>query len=114
MDRAEPAVPRPDATTGPARDAENAGVTGNRPAGPADRRPPPTRPVAVDTARIVAVGIACWTVALVVVLAVPSLHTGDRDWWPWTCVTGLVLGLLGLAYVLRGRGSAAGARKGEP
>lgn len=112
MDRAEPAAPRPDAASGPARAAADADVPGSRPTEPADRRPPPTRPVAVDTARIVLVGIACWTVALAVVLAVPSLHTGDRDWWPWTCVTGLVLGFLGLAYVLRGRGSAAGARKG--
>ena len=43
-----------------------------------------------------------------VVLAVPSLHEGERDWWPWTCVTGLVLGASAL-YVRRGRGNAAGA-----
>jgi hypothetical protein len=73
----------------------------------------PLAPIAVDTARILLVGIACWVVALVVTLVVPSLHTGDRDWWPWACVSGLVLGLVGLAYVLRGRGNAAGARNGE-
>jgi hypothetical protein len=73
----------------------------------------PLAPIAVDTARIVMVGTACWALALVITLAVPSLHSGDRDWWPWTCVAGLVLGLLGLAYVLRGRGNAAGARRGE-
>ena len=76
-----------------------------------DAGPDPTQPVAVDTARIVLAGLACWAVALVVVLAVPALHTGERDWWPWTCVAGLVLGLLGLAYVRRGRGNAAGARR---
>jgi hypothetical protein len=75
-------------------------------------RPQPTRPVAVDTSRIILVGQACWAVALIVVLAVPDLHTGPRDWWPWACVTGLVLGAMGLAYVRRGRGNAAGARRG--
>jgi hypothetical protein len=75
-------------------------------------RPQPTQPVAVDTAPIVVAGLACWLVALVVVLAVPGLHQGPRSWWPWVCVAGLVLGTLGLLYVRRGRGNAAGARKG--
>ena len=70
-------------------------------------------PAHVDSATIVVVGTALWAVALVVTLVVPSLHSGARDWWPWTCVTGLALGLLGLAYILRGRGNAAGARSGE-
>jgi hypothetical protein len=72
----------------------------------------PLVPARVDTVRIVTAGLAAWAVALVVTLVVPSLHTGDRDWWPWACVAGLVLGLLGLAYVVRGRGNAAGARTG--
>jgi hypothetical protein len=72
----------------------------------------PLAPIAVDTARIVAVGTLCWAIALAVTLVVPSLHSGERDWWPWTCVAGVALGLLGLAYVLRGRGNAAGARSG--
>ena len=71
----------------------------------------PLAPASVDSVRIVVVGIAAWVVALVVVLLVPSLHTGERDWWPWACVCGAVLGLVGLAYLLRGRGNAAGARR---
>ena len=67
----------------------------------------------VDSARIVVAGLVAWAVALVVTLVVPALHTGERSWWPWTCVAGLVLGLVGLAYILRGRGNAAGARSGE-
>ena len=78
---------------------------------PGRRRQQPTQPVAVDTARIVVAGLVCWAVALVVVLAVPALHTADRHWWPWSCVTGLVLGLLGLAYVRRDRGNAASTRR---
>jgi hypothetical protein len=73
----------------------------------------PLAPARVDTVQIILAGTAVWAVALVLTLVVPALHRGDRDWWPWTCVAGLVLGLLGLAYVLRGRGNAAGARRGE-
>lgn len=53
--------------------------------------------------------LAGWALALAVILAVPSLHQGDRDWWPWTCVAGLVLGALGYLYLRRGRGNAASA-----
>lgn len=78
-----------------------------------DAAPEPLEPIQVDTVRIVLVGLAAWVVALVVVLVVPALHSGDRSWWPWACVSGLVLGLVGLAYLLRGRGNAAGARSGR-
>ena len=66
-------------------------------------------PMASDTARIVEIGMACWFVALVVSVLVPALHTGDRSWWPWTCVAGIAGGALALLYVRRGRGNAAGA-----
>jgi hypothetical protein len=59
--------------------------------------------------RIVEVGIALWVVALVVTLVVPALHEGGRDWWPWACVAGIVLGGIGWAYVRRGRGNARDA-----
>ena len=72
--------------------------------------PAPLRPLDVPTGRIVLAGLGCWVVALVVVLAVPGLHEGDRAWWPWACVSGLALGLAGYAYLRRGRGNAAGAR----
>ncbi|MGL5858331.1 MAG: DUF2530 domain-containing protein [Angustibacter sp.] len=70
----------------------------------------PIEPAQTNTARIVVAGTACWAVAFVVVIAVPTLHSDGREWWPWTCLSGVGLGLLGLAYVLRGRGNAAGAR----
>lgn len=65
--------------------------------------------VRVRSDRVVLAGMALWTVALVVVLAVPSLRSGDRGWWPWACVAGLVLGALGWVYLRRGRGNAADA-----
>ena len=69
----------------------------------------PLEALQVPTRRIIQVGLATWLVALVVTLLVPSLHSGDRSWWPWACVSGLVLGSLGYAYVARGRGNAADA-----
>ena len=66
-------------------------------------------PLHVPMLRIIEVGLAAWVVALVVTLVVPALHQGDRDWWPWTCVAGFVLGCLGWAYVRRGRGNARDA-----
>ncbi|MGA8045097.1 MAG: DUF2530 domain-containing protein [Dermatophilaceae bacterium] len=65
-------------------------------------------PMPVRTATVIKVGMAVWAIALVVTLAVPALRTGDRSWWPWTCVAGLVLGAIGYLYVRRGRGNAAG------
>lgn len=78
-----------------------------------DAAPAPLEPIQVDTVRIVSFGLLGWVVALAVVLLVPALHTGDRSWWPWACASGIVLGLIGLAYLLRGRGNAAGARSGH-
>jgi len=68
------------------------------------------QPLPVSTAHVVVWGMALWVAALLVTLAVPDLHEGDRSWWPWTCVSGIVLGLLGYAYVRRGRGNAIDAR----
>ena len=67
------------------------------------------KPLAVSTVRVIMWGQLGWVLALVVFLAVPSLHQGERDWWPWVPVTGLALGLFGYLYVRRGRGNAAGA-----
>ena len=64
------------------------------------------RPLRVPMLRVVEVGLACWLLALIVVLVVPVLHEGERSWWPWTCVSGLVLGSGGWAYLRRGRGNA--------
>lgn len=74
---------------------------------PGTRPAPVTEPLAVPIRRIVEMGIAAWAVALAVTLVVPSLHTGDRSWWPWSCVAGIVLGGIGWAYVRRGRGNIA-------
>lgn len=74
-----------------------------------EHQPEEIQPLHVPMLRIIEVGLAAWVVALVVMLVVPALHEGDRDWWPWTCVAGFVLGCLGWAYVRRGRGNARDA-----
>lgn len=70
---------------------------------------PQIEPLHVPMLRIIEVGLAVWVVALVVTLVVPALHQGDRDWWPWACIAGIVLGGIGWAYVRRGRGNARDA-----
>lgn len=69
----------------------------------------PLRALPVPMRRIVELGLLGWAIALLVILAVPALHTGERDWWPWCAVAGLVLGGIGYAYLRRGRGNAVGA-----
>ncbi|MBP6997679.1 MAG: DUF2530 domain-containing protein [Phycicoccus sp.] len=66
-------------------------------------------PLRVPTRRIIIIGQIGWVIALALTLAIPSWHSGDRSWWPWTCVAGLALGGIGYVYVSRGRGNAAGA-----
>jgi hypothetical protein len=67
------------------------------------------QPLAVSSLRTVLWGQLGWVVTLVVLLAVPALHEGPRDWWPWVPVAGLAIGSLGYVYLRRGRGNAEGA-----
>jgi len=80
------------------------------PGGPREvpKATPPYPPLPIKTVNVIKVGMLLWAVALVATLVVPDLRTGDRHWWPWACVAGLALGLLGYLYVRRGRGNAAG------
>jgi predicted MFS family arabinose efflux permease len=53
----------------------------------------------------VAVGMALWAIALIV-LAVFFRHDLQRHhatWWLWSCGFGLVLGMYGLRFALRRR-----------
>ncbi|GAB3107884.1 hypothetical protein GCM10027055_04000 [Janibacter alkaliphilus] len=83
--------------------------------GPVSPTPPQDAPrpgaltLAVRSDRIVLAGLGLWAIALLLVLLVPSWHEGERGWWPWACVSGLALGVLGWVYLRRGRGNAAEA-----
>lgn len=85
------------------------------------QQPPPSGPpepgaltLAVRADRIVLVGIALWALALLLVLLVPAWHEGSRAWWPWACLSGLALGVVGYGYLRRGRGNAEEARDPVP
>ena len=52
-----------------------------------------------DDRKAMLVGLALWSVALVVmVFFVPTLMETGRVWWLWTCVAGVLLGFVGLFY----------------
>jgi hypothetical protein len=56
-------------------------------------------PLDVDGIRTLAVGTALWLVAFVALLPFAArLRADGREWWLATCLTGVGLGLLGLAY----------------
>jgi hypothetical protein len=62
------------------------------------RRPVPP-PLEANDQLVALVITAGWALALIILLALRT-HIGAADrWWIWTCVTGLGLGLFGLAYV---------------
>lgn len=78
---------------------------------------PPQRPVPPplegDDRLITAVITAGWAVALVVLLLVRNTLAPADHWWIWVAVTGLCMGLFGLAYVpylKRSRARAAARR----
>ena len=55
-------------------------------------------PAPLNTNPLVAirVGIAIWLGILVVLLAAPAAIPAARPWWPYTCVVGIILGVLAL------------------
>jgi hypothetical protein len=75
--------------------------------GDTGRTAAPTPEVAVldvDGVGAVAVGAALWGVAFVLTLLFRGpLADAGNGWWTWVCLTGVVLGLLGLWYVRRRR-----------
>jgi hypothetical protein len=62
------------------------------------RRPAPP-PLEANDQRVTAVITIAWAIALVVVLVLRPRLPADEQWWVWTCVAGLCMGLFGLWYV---------------
>lgn len=61
-------------------------------------------PADVDGVRTVAVITVLWAVAFVVLaLRIDDLSAEGRNWWLWTCLAGVGLGLLGLEYTRKRR-----------
>lgn len=76
--------------------------------------PSAPEPISFRMDMIVLIGIGVWALALVATLAIPALRDGERSWWKWACVSGIVLGAVGYLYVRRGRGNAADAQAAAP
>lgn len=69
----------------------------------------------VDGVNAVAIGTVLWAVALVVTLVMhSSLLESGNAWITWVCVSGLVLGLMGLPYVIRRRAVYRSAAASSP
>lgn len=62
-------------------------------------------PLDVDGTKGVGIGTALWAVAGLVLLVGyrDDLTAADSQWWLWTCVAGIGLGLLGWTYCRRRR-----------
>jgi hypothetical protein len=77
---------------------------------------PALEPLDVDGVAAIGVGTAIWAVLLVIGLLLHSrLQEADRGWWIGVAVSGLLLGLAGLAFVIRRRNAyrtAVGASSG--
>lgn len=74
---------------------------------PAERRPDPP-PLEADEPRVAAVGTVVFTVGLLASLAFRDrLAAAGLEWMVWSCVTGIVLGLVGSVYTRRRREALA-------
>jgi Protein of unknown function (DUF2530) len=62
------------------------------------------QPVDVDGVAIVTVGTILWAIAFVALLPFRSrLADHNIDWWLWTCLAGVAMGLWGINYCRRRR-----------
>lgn len=68
-------------------------------------------PLDVDGVLAAVLGTILFAVAAVVLFALRSqLESQDRDWWFWTALTGVAIGLLLTAYTIRRRSVYRAAR----
>ena len=73
---------------------------------PPSGRATTVEPLEVDGVRTAVVGTCLWFVALVVLVVLRERLTDEGNgWWIATAVVGFVLGLVGVAFLLRRRGA---------
>lgn len=77
--------------------------------------PPKVEPLDADGVGAALTGTILWTVALVVLLLLRDrLTAAGAQWWIAVAASGVVLGLIGLAYTTRRRAAYRRARNGAP
>lgn len=78
------------------------------------RRPEPP-PLEGNDVKIVTIGTLVWAVAFASLLPFyDRLVANEREWWLWTCLAGLGLGLFGIHLTRRRRGRLASRRAPLP
>lgn len=81
-----------------------------------DDHRPELEPLDVDGVSAVATGTVIWAVLFVAGLALNSrLQSAGCGWWVWVALSGFLLGLAGLVFVVRRRNayrSAGGSASG--
>jgi Co/Zn/Cd efflux system component len=66
--------------------------------------PPAVEPPDPHETGVVVVGMVAWLVALVVLLVLhDDLRRHHTEWWLWSCLLGLALGVYGLRVARRRR-----------
>ena len=68
---------------------------------PPSKAKPPPPPLRTDDRRAALVGLGVWIVLLVVAVAVPQVRDAEHSRWLGTCVAGIGIGLVFLAYLHR-------------
>ena len=59
-------------------------------------------PVKTDDRRPMLIGLGAWVIAAIIVLLfLTPLSRAGNSWLLWTCLVGIVLGLIGLVYAAR-------------
>ncbi len=77
----------------------------------AERSSPPP-PLEANDQLVTGAGTGGWAIALVILLVIRGSLPAAAQWWIWTCVTGVVLGLFALWYVPRLKRARARAARG--
>lgn len=69
-----------------------------------EREAPPLTSVEFSENAPVAVGTGVWALLFVIGLFIrPDLAESGREWWIWSALAGIVIGLLGYVYLRRRR-----------
>jgi len=80
-----------------------------------EQEAPPPHAAQLDETTPVAVGTGVWALLFVIGLFIrPDLVESGREWWIWSALAGIVLGVFGYFYLLRRRRRMLSRRTPDP